>query len=92
PTAAAETAPNGLARLNWKAPASGGVSFYRIYRDNPNGGAFVEYGDRHDRTNTAVETYTDSQSAAGPHDYWVTAVDSSFNESSPLGPITWPAP
>jgi len=89
-----DTSPSGLARLNWTAPASGGVSFYRLYRDDSDGNpATVEYADRLDRTSTAATTtYTDSQSGTVPHKYWVTAVNSAYNESTPVGPITWAGP
>ncbi len=89
----ASTAPNNAALLNWTAPASAGVAFYRIYRDDSDGDpATVEYVDRLDRTNGAVTSYSDSESGTASHKYWVTAVDSSYNESAPVGPVTWTAP
>ncbi len=91
------TSANGLARLNWTAPATGGVAFYRIYRDDSDANpATVTYSDRHDRVDTPpsplATAYTDSQSGATSHQYWVTAVNSSYNESAPVGPVTWAAP
>lgn len=91
------TSANGLARLDWTAPASGGVAFYRIYRDDSDGNpATVTYSDRHDRVDSPpsplATSYTDSQSGTTSHQYWVTAVNSTYNESAPVGPVTWAAP
>jgi len=76
----------GVPRLSWTAPAGGGVSFYRIYRD----GSAVGYADRYDRASGGATAYTDVSAGVGTHQYWVTAVSSSFNESLPIGPVTWP--
>ena len=76
----------GDPRLSWTAPAGGGVSFYRIYRD----GSAVGYADRYDRASGGATTYTDASAGVGTRRYWVTAVSSSFNESLPIGPVTWP--
>ena len=73
-------------KLSWSAPPSGSVSFYRIYRD----GTAVGYADRYDRTSGSETTYTDSNPGTGTHTYWVTAVNASFNESLPIGPVAWP--
>lgn len=75
-----------LPTLNWNAPATGGVAFYRIYRDGTN----VGYADRYDTTTGNETTFTDSSPTAGSHTYWVTAVDGNFNESDPIGPVSWP--
>jgi len=88
-------APSGLAaqtvndqtELSWTAPASGTVRFYRIYRD----GTEVGYSDRYDRTSQDETTYDDTDPGTATHRYWVTAVNSSFNESLAIGPVTWPA-
>lgn len=72
-------------RLSWNAPPAGVVSFYRIYRD----GTGVGYADRLDRTSAATTGYTDGSAGGVAHQYWVTAVDTSFNESDPIGPVTW---
>jgi hypothetical protein len=66
-------------RLTWHAPSSGGVSFYRIYRD----------GVRYDRVLSSATSFTDGDAGRGTHRYWVTAVDATFNESTAVGPITW---
>jgi type IV pilus modification protein PilV len=76
---------NGQPRLSWEAPASGGVSFYRIYRD----GTDVTYTDRYDRTSGTATAYTDGRAGVVAHRYWVTVVDDAFNESDPIGPVTW---
>ncbi len=78
---------NSAPRLTWTAPG-GGVAFYRIYRDDADGNpATVAYGDRYD-TSTAT-AFTDSIAGTVAHSYWVTAVGSDFNESDPVGPVTW---
>ncbi|MEA2156945.1 MAG: hypothetical protein QOE11_3085 [Solirubrobacteraceae bacterium] len=72
-------------KLSWNAPSSGSVSFYRIYRD----GTAVGYADRYGRTSGTGTTFTDDSPEEVAHRYWVTTVDSSFNESDPIGPVTW---
>ncbi|HYH58712.1 MAG TPA: hypothetical protein VD790_05785 [Thermoleophilaceae bacterium] len=77
---------SGVPRLTWTAPLLEDVAFYRVYRD----GASVAYADRYDRTTGGlITTYTDSDAGATSHRYWVTTVDSDFNESDPIGPVTW---
>jgi hypothetical protein len=88
PTALAATTVNGSPVLSWAAPASGSLSFYRIYRD----GTAVAYADRYGRTSDATRTFTDNNPGGVSHKYWVTAVDGSYNESSPTGPVSWAAP
>ena len=69
----------GLPVLTWTAPASGTVLFYRIYRDSG-----TALADRYDETITDDPTYTDpNPGSTSTHRYWVTAVDSQFNESAP---------
>ena len=76
----------GVPRLTWVAPLLEDVAFYRIYRD----GTSVGYADRYDRTTGGlITTYTDSDPGTASHRYWVTTVDSDFNESDPIGPVTW---
>ena len=56
------------------------MSFYRVYRN----------GVRYDRTSDASTTFVDSSPLmSGTNEYYVTAVDSTFNESDPLGPVSW---
>ncbi|MEA2143956.1 MAG: hypothetical protein QOI64_2386, partial [Solirubrobacteraceae bacterium] len=75
---------SGLPRLTWTALTD--VAFYRVYRD----GTAVGYADRYDRTTGGlVTTYTDTDPGGVSHRYWVTAVDGHFNESDPIGPVTW---
>lgn len=76
---------NDMPRLTWNPPATGGVAFYRIYR----GGTSVGYDDRYDTTSGNETTFDDSSPPTTATDYWVTAVDSTFNESDPIGPVTW---
>jgi prepilin-type N-terminal cleavage/methylation domain-containing protein len=74
----------GLPRLTWTAPLFQDVAFYRIYRDG------TTYAHRYDRTSGGlIATYTDTDPGAGWHSYWVTSVDSDFNESDPVGPVWW---
>ncbi len=65
--------------LSWLPSLLGGASFYRIYRD----------GVRYDRTTAGSLTYTDGDPGGGGHTYWVTAVDSTYNESDVVGPLVW---
>lgn len=69
--------------LSWSAPSSGAVAFYRIYRD----GTAVQ--DRIDRTAGSATSWVDGSPGSGSHQYWVTAVDASYNESNPIGPVVW---
>lgn len=66
--------------LTWTAPSGGAPSFYRIYRDG------TAISNRFSRTGDL--TFTD-MTAEAPHSYWVTAVDATFNESLPTGPVSW---
>jgi len=79
----ATTSAGGTPTLTWEAPAAGGVSFYRIYRDG------TAFADRQGRTGNASRTWTDDEAGGAGHQYWVTAVDAQYNESDPLGPVTW---
>lgn len=73
--------------LTWDPPSSGTAAFYRIYRNGT---------DRGDRVGVAGTTpplaFSDFDVSSGTHQYWVTAVDSTYNESDPLGPVVWSAP
>jgi len=74
------TLANNLPKLSWDPPAAAAdVSFYRIYRDTGTGLA-----DRYDVTFNDEPSYVDPDpGATTQHKYWITAVDSSFNESAP---------
>ena len=88
PTDLAATTVNGQPRLTWTPPASGSVAFYRIYRDDADGNpSTVEYVDRYDTSTGA--TFTDASPGTVARKYWVTAVNSNYDESDPLGPLTW---
>jgi len=77
----------GLPRLTWTAPLLEDVAFYRIYRDG------TSYAHRYDRTSGGlITTYTDTDPGIGSHSYWVTSVDSDYNESDPVGPVAWLLP
>lgn len=76
---------NNQPKLTWSAPAAGNVSFYRIYRD----GTAVAFADRYGRSSGTATSFVDADAQNVSHSYWVTTVDGSFNESDPLGPVTW---
>jgi prepilin-type N-terminal cleavage/methylation domain-containing protein len=82
----------GLPKLDWNAPADPDILFYRIYRDPPAPGGTssgTNYANRYARTaDGAVTTYTDNV-PAGSNTYYVTAVNSSFQESAPQS-VNWP--
>lgn len=79
---------DGLPVLDWPDPPAGtDIQFYRIYRDTGTG-----LNDRYDETITNATTYTDPSPGTSGHTYWVTAVDSKFNESLPSQPASLPAP
>jgi hypothetical protein len=75
------TTQNGLPVISWPAatdPDSGDqILFYRIYRNG------VAYADRYDRVDGSTLTYTDNSPDPGGDTYYVTAVDSHYDESTP---------
>jgi prepilin-type N-terminal cleavage/methylation domain-containing protein len=83
---------DNLPTITWSAPATGNVAFYRIYRDpNPDPGTCgvpLPLSSRYDFTTGAVSSYSDPNPGnTNNHTYYITAVDSNFNESLPLGPF-----
>lgn len=94
--------PDGTAALSWplaEDPDGDAIRFYRVYRGDVDATS-PGYGDRLellfpviDEEGSAVTplVFVDA-TAAGPHRYWVTAVDEHFGESSPTGPVTWGGP
>ncbi len=78
----AATTVDNAPTLTWTAPLVGAPIFYRIYR----GGTAL--ADRHDRTSGNAAKWSDAPSNT-THKYWITAVDSTYNESDPIGPVTW---
>jgi hypothetical protein len=76
----------GLPVLAWTAVPAGEspIRFYRIYRDAGPG-----LDGQYDVTITTDPTYTDPKPEGSGHTYWVTAVDSEFNESEPSDPVGW---
>ena len=84
------TIVDGSPLLTWTAPTVGAgqrpIRFYRIYRD---GGTAL--GNRYDVTVDASTTWTDSNTGLSTaHTYWVTAVDTSNNESDPSNSVVSP--
>ena len=83
------TPPTGLravrtasaVELSWLASPEHDVAGYRVYRD---GVAVSEIA--------ADTTYSDAEASAGAHEFAVSALDASGNESAPGPPITIPAP
>jgi Tfp pilus assembly protein PilV len=73
----------GPPTLSWTAPTSGSApAFYRVYRDG------IAVTNRIGKLTGLV--YVDNGGDDGdPHTYWVTAVDSSYNESPLVGPALW---
>jgi prepilin-type N-terminal cleavage/methylation domain-containing protein len=65
--------------LDWTAPSSGSVAFYRIYRDGTD--------DAHRIGKATATTWTDTAGDAA-HTYYVSAVDAKYNESS-LVSVNW---
>ena len=65
--------------------AGSSVSFYRIYRNGT--GVAARYG----RTSEATTLmFLDGGAAQAGHQYYVTAVDSNYSESTPVGPVSAP--
>jgi prepilin-type N-terminal cleavage/methylation domain-containing protein len=88
PTGLTATVVDGKPTLTWTAPpaAPGDILLYRIYRDTGTGLA-----DRYDETVTSATTYTDpNPGSTTAHTYWVTAVDTNFNEGPASDPVVSP--
>jgi hypothetical protein len=83
------TLSDNLPYLSWEQPPNPSgkvILFYRIYRDTGTGLA-----DRYDTTPDDEPTYSDPDpGATTQHKYWITAVDSDYNESPPSAPVTSP--
>ena len=85
------TVVDGSPLLTWSAPTTSGagqrpIRLYRIYRD---GGTSLT--NRYDYTVDASTTWTDANpGATTAHRYWVTAVDTSNNESNPSNAVDSP--
>jgi type II secretory pathway pseudopilin PulG len=80
---------DNLPYLSWDQPPNPSgkeILFFRIYRDTGTG-----LGDRYDTTPDADPTYSDPDPGASTqHKYWITAVDSDFNESAPSAAVISP--
>jgi prepilin-type N-terminal cleavage/methylation domain-containing protein len=82
PATVTATTSDGLPVISWAASDSGGIRFYRIYRDGS------AYADRYDKTGDGLTlSWTDSNPGTGGHTYYISAVDNFFNESAPTGPV-----
>ena len=76
--------------LRWDAASdpggiSAGILYYRIYRGS------ATYGDRYDvfyPTAGKPLVWIDSKPDSGGHSYYVTAVDTLYGESGPIGPVS----
>jgi Tfp pilus assembly protein PilV len=83
------TLSDNLPYLSWEQPpnpSGKAILFFRIYRDTGTGLA-----DRYDTTPDDEPSYSDPDpGATTQHKYWITAVDSDYNESAPSAPITSP--
>ena len=92
PNQLASRVDSGDLWLDWQipAPASPGYSgdnirFYRVYRGGTN------LSDRLGRTEDGSRvSYKDYGEAGTGGQYWVTAVDQHYSESTPLGPVSAP--
>jgi prepilin-type N-terminal cleavage/methylation domain-containing protein len=84
------TAADGSATLTWTRPdpadpdTGDTIAFYRIYRDGRN------YADRYARWSSASTsvTFVDGNTGGLPHQYWITAVDNNYAESTMVGPVS----
>jgi type II secretory pathway pseudopilin PulG len=83
------TLSDNLPYLSWEQPpnpSGKAILFFRIYRDTGTG-----LTDRYDTTPDDEPSYSDPDpGATTQHKYWITAVDSDYNESAPSAPITSP--
>ena len=65
--------------ISWPAATdTDGIIYYRIYRDG------TAYVNRYDQVSGSTTNYTDLNPSAGGNSYWVTAVDSRYDESAPV--------
>jgi len=72
---------DGQPTLTWTAATdSDGIRFYRIYRDG------TTLDKRLGATSGPQLSFTDKGETG--HQYWVTAVDNKFAESTPVGPVS----
>jgi prepilin-type N-terminal cleavage/methylation domain-containing protein len=77
---------DGSVSLSWPRPSpedpdtGDGIAFYRIYRDGTTYGA--RYATWIDADATAQ--FIDGNTGGTPHDYWITAVDNNYAESTPV--------
>ena len=82
-----ETFSNGEPVLSWQpATDSDGdaILYYRIYRDG------TAYTSRYNAVPGSVTSFTDANPSAGGDTYWVTAVDTRYDESNPVPAVISP--
>jgi prepilin-type N-terminal cleavage/methylation domain-containing protein len=83
------TLSDNLPYLSWEQPpnpAGKEILFFRVYRDTGTGLA-----NRYDTTPDDEPSYSDPDPGASTqHKYWITAVDSDFNESAPSAHVISP--
>jgi prepilin-type N-terminal cleavage/methylation domain-containing protein len=84
----ATTDQYGHVVLNWNAPqpadpdSGDSIDFYRVYRD---GNALA---DRYDRTGPGELSFIDTGKGGSTHEYWISAVDNHYAESTLVGPVS----
>ena len=79
------TISGGQPVIAWPAASdSDGIRYYRIYRDG------TAYTDRYNQVPASQLSYTDPSPSAGGDTYWVTAVDSRYDESQPVQAVVSP--
>jgi type II secretory pathway pseudopilin PulG len=70
---------SGQPVISWPAASdSDGIRYYRIYRDG------TAYVNRYDQVSASTTSYTDLNPSPQGDTYWVTAVDSRYDESAPV--------
>ena len=85
------TLADGSVKLTWNRPnpedldAGDSISFFRIYRDGK--GLNNRYERYFDDTGASSVTWTDLDTGATKHDYYVTTVDKQYGESPFIGPV-----
>lgn len=71
-------------KITWTKSADKDIAEYKIYR-----GTTSTYGSATYRSSTKAEYFVDQNITAGvTYYYWVVTVDTSGNESSPIGPVS----
>jgi type II secretory pathway pseudopilin PulG len=83
--AVTETTTDGEPVITWpSASDSDGILGYRIYRNG------TAYTNRYDEVPAGTTSYTDANPGSGTDTYWVTAVDTRYDESAPVKAVAGP--